>query len=178
MLRQPRHAVPHNRLRALPVPYTPAGDGSFSQNVQRLGLYAEDSWRVSHHLTVNYGLRYQTTFGLFDRFGTKRRPTTMRIVTLQALQIPIVPGVPHDYRKQIAPRLGIAYSPGGSEKTVIRAGFGMYYDDLAQNGWATAFQGVNNTNATTGMCSLTGTRAIMRWSARAAYRAVPGARAI
>jgi hypothetical protein len=32
--------------------YTPAGDGSFSQNVQRLGLYAEDSWRVSHHLTV------------------------------------------------------------------------------------------------------------------------------
>jgi hypothetical protein len=29
---------------------------------------------------------------------------------------------------------------GGSEKTVIRAGFGLYYDDLAQNGWATAFQ--------------------------------------
>lgn len=37
--------------------YTPAGDGNFSQNVQRLALYAEDSWRVSHHLTVNYGLR-------------------------------------------------------------------------------------------------------------------------
>ncbi|HKN73348.1 MAG TPA: hypothetical protein VJX30_20105, partial [Terriglobales bacterium] len=64
--------------------------------------------------------------------------------------------VPHDYRKQIAPRLGIAYSPGDSEKTVIRAGFGMYYNDLAQNGWATAFQGVNHTNATTGTCSLTG----------------------
>src|ERR1019366_5323268 len=42
--------------------FTPAGDGRFSQNVQRLGLYAQDSWRVSHHLTVNYGLRYQTTF--------------------------------------------------------------------------------------------------------------------
>ena len=54
--------------------------------------------------------------------------------------------MPHDYRKQIAPRLGIAYSPGGSEKTVIRAGFGMFYNDLAQNGWATAFQGVNNSN--------------------------------
>ena len=51
--------------------------------------------------------------------------------------------VPHDYRKQIAPRLGIAYSPGGSEKTVIRAGFGMFYNDLAQGGWATAFQAVN-----------------------------------
>ena len=77
-------------------------------------------------------------------------------ITLQALQIPIAPGVPHDYRKQIAPRLGIAYSPGASEKTVFRAGFGLFYDDLAQNGWATAFQGVNNTNATTGTCALTG----------------------
>ena len=76
--------------------------------------------------------------------------------TLQALQIPIVTSVPHDYDKQIAPRLGIAYSPGSSEKTVIRAGFGLYYDDLAQNGWATAFQGVNNTNAITGTCSFSG----------------------
>jgi hypothetical protein len=135
--------------------FTPAGDGSFSQNVQRLGLYAQDSWRVSRHLTVNYGLRYQTTFGLFAGSG-RSEVANDAYVTLQALQIPIVPGVPHDYRKQIAPRLGIAYSPGGSEKTVIRAGFGMYYNDLAQNGWATAFQGVNNTNATTGMCSLTG----------------------
>ncbi|HTQ62208.1 MAG TPA: carboxypeptidase-like regulatory domain-containing protein [Candidatus Solibacter sp.] len=32
---------------------TPAGDGSFSQNVQRLGLYAEDSWRITHALTLN-----------------------------------------------------------------------------------------------------------------------------
>jgi hypothetical protein len=40
--------------------------------------------------------------------------------------------------------MGIAYSPGRSEKTVIRAGFGMYYNDLAQNGWATAFEAVNN----------------------------------
>ncbi len=80
--------------------------------------------------------------------------------TLQALQIPIVPSVPHDYHKQIAPRLGIAYSPGSSEKTVIRAGFGLYYDDLAQNGWATAFQGVNNTNAATGTCTLAAAPAV------------------
>jgi hypothetical protein len=135
--------------------YTPAGDGSFSQNVQRLGLYAEDSWRVSHHLTVNYGLRYQTSFGLFEGSGRSQLENSAYI-TMQALQIPIVPGVPHDYRKQLAPRLGIAYSPGGSEKTVLRAGFGMFFDDLAQNGWATAFQGLNNTNATTGTCALTG----------------------
>ena len=133
----------------------PAGDGSFSQNVQRLGLYAQDSWRVTDHLTVNYGLRYQTTFGLFEGSGRSQNENNA-LITLKALQIPIVSGAPRDYRKQIAPRLGIAYSPGGSEKTVIRAGFGMFYNDLAQGGWATAFQGVNNTNATNGPCALTG----------------------
>jgi len=135
--------------------YTPAGDGSFSQNVQRLAFYAEDSWRASHHLTVNYGLRYQTTYRLFEGSGRTQLENSAYI-TLQALQIPIVPSVPQDYRKQIAPRLGIAFSPGSSEKTVLRAGFGLFYDDLAQNGWATAFQGVNNTNATSGGCILTG----------------------
>ncbi|SPF38418.1 conserved exported hypothetical protein [Candidatus Sulfotelmatobacter kueseliae] len=135
--------------------YTPASDGGFSQNVQRLAFYAEDSWRVSHRLTVNYGLRYQTTWGLFTGSG-RSEADNAAYVTLQALQIPIVPSVPQNYRKQIAPRLGIAYSPGDSGKTVIRAGFGLFYDDLAQNGWATAFQGVNNSNFTTGTCGLAG----------------------
>ena len=135
--------------------YTPAGDGNFSQNVQRLAFYGEDSWRLRHHLTVNYGLRYQTTFGLFQGAGRSQLENSA-YVTLQALQIPIVPGAPQDYRKQIAPRLGFVYSPGAGGKTVFRAGFGLFYDDLAQNGWATAFQGVNNTNAVTGTCSLTG----------------------
>ena len=135
--------------------YTPAGDGNFSQNVQRLALYAEDSWRASRRLTVNYGLRYQTTYGLFNGSGRTQLENSAYI-TLRALQIPVAPSAPHDYRKQIAPRLGFTFSPGSSEKTVLRAGFGLFYDDLAQNGWATAFQGLNNTNATTGTCALTG----------------------
>ncbi len=135
--------------------FTPAGDGSFSQNIQRLAFYAEDSWRVSHQLTVNYGLRYQTTWGLFTDSGRSQADNSA-FVTLQALGIPTVPSLPHDYHKQIAPRLGIAYSPGNSGKTVFRAGFGIYYDDLGQSGWATAFQSVNNSNFTTGTCSLTG----------------------
>src|SRR5438270_7070765 len=103
------------------TPFTPAGDGSFRQNVQRLGIYAQDSWRVTPHLTINYGLRYDTTFGLFE--GSKRtqleNPT---FLTLKALQIPLINGAPHDYRKQFGPRLGIAYSPGQNERTVVRAG--------------------------------------------------------
>jgi hypothetical protein len=120
--------------------FTPAGDGNFSQNVQRLALYAEDSWRASHHLTINYGLRYQTTFGLFDASGLSQTANPS-FSLLPSLGYPLA--VPHDDRKQIAPRLGIAYSPGPEGKTMLRAGFGMFYDDLAQNGWATAFEAVN-----------------------------------
>jgi carboxypeptidase family protein len=127
---------------------TPAGDGSFSQNVQRLGLYAEDSWRVTSHLTFNYGLRYDTTFGLLDADG-RSQAYNPAYLTLKALGILLVNGVANDYRKAFGPRLGIAYSPGRSGTTVIRAGFGMYYDDLAQNGWVTALQAVN---APPGVC--------------------------
>ncbi len=134
---------------------TPANDGTFSQSVQRLGVYAQDSWRLSRHLTLNYGLRWQTTFGLFTGSGHSQT-LNPALVTLQALQIPLVSSAPHDYRKQFGPRLGIAYSPGRGN-TVFRAGFGLYYNDLAQNGWATAFQGVNSTNVATGPCALTGT---------------------
>jgi hypothetical protein len=114
----------------------PASDGSFSQNVQRLGLYAEDSWRVTPTLTVNYGLRYDTTFGLFIASGHDQSFN-------QALSTGLVNGIPHDYRKAFAPRLGIAKTVGSSQQTVIRAGVGLYYSDLAQNGWVTAFQSVN-----------------------------------
>jgi hypothetical protein len=140
-------APPITTASGITCTYTPAGNGSFAQNVQRLGLYAEDSWRVSHHLTVNYGLRYQTTFGLFEASGRSQLENPAYL-TLKALGSDLVNGAPHDYRKQIAPRLGIAYSPGSSEKTVIRAGFGLFYNDLAQNGWATAFQGVNTPPGT------------------------------
>ena len=121
---------------------TPGGDGSFVQNVQRLGLYAEDSWRVTPRLTVNYGLRYDTTFGLFISSGRSQLENPAYL-TLKALDLPLVASAPQDYRHAFAPRLGVAYSPGPSGTTVFRAGFGLYYNDLAQNGWVTAFQAVN-----------------------------------
>ncbi len=117
-------------------------NGAFAQNVQRLGFYAQDSWRVTPTFTVNYGLRYDTTYGLFTASG-RSQDQNPAFVTLKSLGINLVPGVPHDYRGAVAPRLGIAWSPGSSGKTVLRAGFGLYYNDLAQNGWVNAFQAVN-----------------------------------
>src|SRR5262249_28482338 len=51
--------------------------------------------------------------------------------------------IPHDYRRAFAPRLGFAYSPGRSTKTVIRGGASVYFNDLNQVGWVDAFRAVN-----------------------------------
>jgi hypothetical protein len=117
-----------------------AGDGSFSQNIQRLGIYAQDSWSITPHLAINYGLRYDTTFGLFTASGHSQSANPALAGN------GIVSGIPHDYRKAFGPRLGVAYAPSPSGNTVFRGGVGLYFNDLAQNGWVQAFNAVNNFN--------------------------------
>ncbi len=118
--------------------------GNFTQNIQRLALYAEDSWRVLPRFTLNYGLRWSTTWGLFNASG-QTQARNPGYITLKALEIPLVPAIPHDDRRQFAPRLGLVWAPGAHRNTVIRAGLGLFYDDLAQTGWVAAFQAVNST---------------------------------
>jgi len=120
---------------------TPAGDGTFSQSIRRIGFYGQDSWRVSPNVTLNYGLRYDTTFGLFTASG-RDQDQNAAVLALRAAGVPFASGIPSDYRGALSPRLGLAYAPGSGD-TVIRAGFGLFYNDLAQNGWAEAFQAVN-----------------------------------
>jgi hypothetical protein len=105
-----------------------------------------DTWRVTPTVTINYGLRWDTTFGLFQASGVNQT-FNPAVQTIRGLDLPLPTGIPHDYRKAFAPRLGITYNPDQIEDLVLRAGIGMYYDDLAQNGWATAFQAVNTPSA-------------------------------
>ena len=118
------------------------GSGVFSQNVRRLGAYIEDDWRLGPSVTLDLGLRYDTTFNLFVASG-RTQDQNPAFITLQQLGIPLVNGIPTDYRGAIAPRVGVAWSPGRSGDTVLRAGLGIYYNDLGQNGWVDAFTEVN-----------------------------------
>ena len=123
---------------------TPDSDGSFSQSIGRLGLYAEDSWRATRRLTINYGLRYDTTYGLFIASGQTQS------VNPALPGNGIISGIPRDYRKAFAPRLGAAYQLSDSGMTVLRGGVGLYYADLAQNGWVEALTAVNQGNLAKG----------------------------
>ena len=89
-------------------------------------LYGNDSWKVNSHLTVNLGLRWEFT----------SVPFSERMQTLNSASS--VPGLiefnkPQPQYKNFAPRVGVAYSPGASGKTSIRAGFGINYDVLYDN---------------------------------------------
>jgi hypothetical protein len=85
-----------------------------------MGYFAQDSWKVNRKLTINYGLRYDLEISpLFSA------ATAVNAAAEQALGVQ--EGVPRDY-KNIAPRFGIAWDPTGSGKTVIRGGYGLFYD--------------------------------------------------
>jgi len=69
-----------------------------------MGVFAGDDWRARPNLTLSFGLRYETQTNIHDH---------------------------HDF----APRVAVAWAPGGGKKTssrtVLRAGFGMFYDRFA-----------------------------------------------
>lgn len=89
-------------------------------------LFANDNWRFNQHLTINLGVRYEYN-------GVAQ---SMKEFALNS--IANVPGVltfaaPQPQKHNFAPRVGLAYSPGTSGHTSLRAGFGMAYDQIFDN---------------------------------------------
>ncbi len=96
------------------------GSPSDSFSNKPLGLFWQDSWRVNHKLTVNYGVRYDVEFP--PKFTP---PKGLALPAYQALGLQ--KGIQTD-KNNIQPRFGVAWDPKGDGKTVVRASFGMFYD--------------------------------------------------
>jgi hypothetical protein len=102
------------------------GGKTYYGNNYLFGFYANDTWKLRPNLTVNIGLRYEY----------QTVPLGERQQSLNA--IASVPGLinfaaPQPMGTAFMPRIGIAYSPGTSGKTSIRAGFGINYDIIRDN---------------------------------------------
>jgi len=122
------------------------------ENIRNTGLYlfAQDSWKIKPNLTLNYGLRWELNTPLADKAQHVEtfRPGQSSTVfpcggstdctseDAVGLVVPGDPGVPpgmtQTYYKAFAPRIGIAWSPGSSGKTSIRAGWGLFYNPIEQ----------------------------------------------
>ncbi len=85
-----------------------------------LGVFWQDSWKVTQRLTLNYGVRYDIEFT-----PTFAAANPLNAAAEQAEGV--VEGIPVD-PNNIQPRIGLAWDPTGSGKTVVRAGYGIYYD--------------------------------------------------
>jgi hypothetical protein len=83
-------------------------------------LYISDTWKIKPNLTLNYGLAWNAQKGYFTPIPES--PFLAPILGANNL------GVTPNAYKEFQPIVGLAWSPGKGNKTVIRAGGGIYWD--------------------------------------------------
>jgi hypothetical protein len=131
-------------LTGQPATWTQGNISYFYNRQTYIGLYAQDAWKVTSHLTINYGVRWEPFFpirskyGLFARFDQNLfNQNVHSIVHVNAPAGLIFPGDPQwtsgnsiaNMRfNEFTPRFGLVWDPKGDGKMTIRAAFGSYTD--------------------------------------------------
>jgi len=115
------------------------GGGNFSRHLrwQAFNLYAQDTWKVTSRLTVNYGLRYEvpspaTEKNNYQNLWIPGRQSVVFPTAPEGLLYPGDPGVPRGLiptdRAGWAPRVGLAWDVRGDGKWLVTAAYGIFYD--------------------------------------------------
>ena len=89
-----------------------------SQTNPNVGVYAQDEWKVYSGLTLNLGVRYDLQ--LLETINTDRN--------------------------NVSPRLGFAWSPLESRRTVVRGSAGLFFDRVPLRAVANALLSAGNTD--------------------------------
>jgi hypothetical protein len=125
------------------TPALPSYDRAYSYTQSY--FFLQDSYQMNSRLTLNFGLRY-------ERFGAPQNTGSSKDGLLQlgsgtdfnsrlaaaTLQMPAGSGDQQVFgadNKDFAPRFGFSLDPFGKGKTILRGGFGMFYDRPFDNLW-------------------------------------------
>jgi outer membrane receptor protein involved in Fe transport len=102
--------------------------------------YAEDTWHVKPNLTLDLGLRYEYWGTVANILPFPSIDTTRFGFGLAGATFPGLVSAPQQGdKKDFGPRIGFAYTPHfwsrvfGQDKTVLRAGYGIFYDGIFTN---------------------------------------------
>ena len=115
------------------------GRGDFSRGIRGNALngYAQDTYKVTPHLTVNLGLRYEmpspyTEIHNRQTLWIPGRQSTVMPNAPEDLLYPGDKGVPRGliptFRKGFAPRVGFAWDPTGDAKWLVTSAYGLFYE--------------------------------------------------
>jgi hypothetical protein len=93
---------------------------------QHLALFIQDTWRVAPTVTFDIGLRYDKQYGSFNERLTLDPRVVQAVEALGSTADPSSRGDSNNF----GPRIGLTWDAGGKGNSVVRAGFGMYYDNI------------------------------------------------
>lgn len=121
------------------------GNSARSYRITSYDFFAQDTFKLRSNLTLNYGLRYEFNTVIHDATGraTTWRPndftqylspaadqTNLAVLEASGIVPESAGGLYNPDYKNFAPRLGIAWSLGPKSLTVVRAGYGIFYDTV------------------------------------------------
>ncbi|MEP6743119.1 MAG: TonB-dependent receptor, partial [bacterium] len=114
------------------------GDGDTSQPpFHQLALYIQDDYKVTPRLTLNLGLRWDANIKiLVDQTNNRTMQILGKLTNARAQAITGDPALLRKTTssyKEFQPRLGFAWDIYGTGRTVIRGGYGIFYDQIFQN---------------------------------------------
>ena len=104
------------------------GDSNSPFSMNTFGWYVQDSWRAHSNLTINYGIRFDVEFTpVFRPGGPSVNDGGSALIGQAEEFLGVLEGLRRD-KNNFSPRVGLAWDPWGSGKTVVRAAYGVFFD--------------------------------------------------